>query len=76
MMITHRIFFTANDMGYTMEETASWPERLPVYQPVIGAQIQDTLQNCFFPSVGWNCDMGDNNSCCNRVGQEDYFCPL
>ncbi|OGM01240.1 hypothetical protein A2480_01770 [Candidatus Uhrbacteria bacterium RIFOXYC2_FULL_47_19] len=76
MMITHRGFFTANDMGYTMEEMVSWPGRLPVYQPVIGAQIQDTLQNCFFPSVGWNCAMGDNNSCCNRNGQEDYLCSI
>ncbi|MFH2063127.1 MAG: pilin [bacterium] len=76
MLIRHRSFLTANDLGYSDGEVDTWPDRLPTYQPVLGAKAKDTRQNCFYPSVGWSCDMAGDSSCCNRIGQDGYACPL
>lgn len=80
MKIVHRTFFTADELGYTEQDRAAFPEIIPVYQPVIRARIKDAKQNCFFPSQGYQCPDGGeaNPSCCNRatVAGDRYVCPF
>jgi hypothetical protein len=67
MAIEHRIFFTGDDLGYAPAETALHPEFSPIYAPVLGAQLRDTRQNCFYPSKGYECGTGPiSTSCCDR----------
>ncbi|MEA3249704.1 MAG: pilin [Patescibacteria group bacterium] len=75
MQIEHRILFTANDLGYTEEETAILLDRIPIYAPVIGAKTRDTRQNCFYPSIGFQCADTDDpglSSCCDRESLEPF----
>ncbi len=78
MVLRHRQFLTANDLGWSEEEIEDHVEYVPIYQPVIGAKIKDSRQNCFYPSEYDDCVMSGNNSCCNRIGVEEdrYTCSL
>ncbi|MBN1585290.1 hypothetical protein JW899_02885 [Candidatus Uhrbacteria bacterium] len=62
MVMTHRIFLTANDLGWTpLDANPS----LPVYIPVFKSRLQDTRQNCFYPSEAINC---------SGIGEISPFC--
>lgn len=77
LSLKHRPFFTGNDLGYTSEEMKDFKTLRPVYMPVLRWKIQDTRQNCFFPSEGYLCENisdSGNTSCCDRTGQEPFSC--
>ncbi|MFH1047752.1 MAG: pilin [Patescibacteria group bacterium] len=76
MILRHRDFLSANDLGWSLEETQEHVEYIPVYQPVIGAKIKDVYQNCFYPSDYSTCIEDGRNSCCNRSGVDEdrYTC--
>ncbi|MFC1702904.1 pilin [Patescibacteria group bacterium] len=89
LSLIHRPFFTGNDLGYTLEEMKDPDlDRLrPVYMPVLRSKIQDTRQNCFYPSEGYLCGTLETGpvldpldppitSCCDRTGQAPFACPL
>ncbi len=77
LRLRHRSFLTGNDLGYTRAEVLLRPELTPKYQPVVRAKVKDTKQNCFFPSVGFNCAANPGlPSCCNRDAQGVFNCPL
>jgi len=84
----HRPFATQNELGFGPADTGA---PVPVYQPVLLAKIQDTHQNCFYPSIGYSCPsdvmerpalLGQGGSkqspsCCNRDPISGAFnCPL
>lgn len=50
MLVNHRLFFTANDLGYTEAEVQFFPRGIPKYVPALRAKLKDDKQNCFFPS--------------------------
>ncbi|MEY4744610.1 MAG: Type secretion system pilin, partial [Candidatus Parcubacteria bacterium] len=73
-----RPFYTANDLGYTEPDIVNYPDNIPVYAPIARAQMRDTKQNCFWPSVykpspgSGDCTLGaDQYSCCERTGSAD-----
>lgn len=80
-----RAFYTANDLGYTdqdIEDGGGLDANIPIYVPIVRAKIQDTKQNCFWPSTytptapGAEClATADNTSCCNRSGLADAGFP-
>lgn len=89
LSLIHRPFFTGNDLGYTLEEMedTDLDGLIPVYMPVLRSKIQDTRQNCFYPSEGYLCgeletvpDSGQGDppitSCCNQTAQAGFACPL
>ncbi len=72
MTIRHDPLMSSNDLGYTEADTAANPAafKTPSFVPVIGAQMRDTKQNCFFPSefrrtTPGQCDRTSDPSCCN-----------
>ncbi|HTK04231.1 MAG TPA: pilin [Candidatus Eisenbacteria bacterium] len=73
-----RPFYTANDLGYTETDIIVYPDNIPVYAPIARAQIKDTKQNCFWPSVykpapaASECTLGAGQlSCCQKDGTAD-----
>jgi hypothetical protein len=54
MSVKHRTFFTANELGYTEDEsklpTAPPNGAIPRYVPALKAKLRDDKQNCFYPS--------------------------
>ena len=73
MRINHEPLLTANDLGFTKEEVVAEPSIVPTFAPVVGAQLRDTKQNCFYPSVmGAYCNGKEN--CCNLTGQDTFDC--
>ncbi len=72
-----RPFFTANDLGYTVDDIAASPSSIPTYVPIVRAQLRDTKQNCFWPSMyrtpqGSECALtSGQNSCCDKSGTSD-----
>jgi len=73
MHIEHRIFVTANDLGYSQEEIGEHPDFIPIYAPVLGARLRDTRQNCFYPSEGYMCGTGPGlTSCCDRTAMDEF----
>ncbi|HSD12578.1 MAG TPA: pilin [Patescibacteria group bacterium] len=73
-----RPFYTANDLGYTEADIDMYKENIPLYVPIARAQMRDTKQNCFWPSVfkpapaSTDCSLGTGQySCCDRKGSED-----
>jgi len=78
MNIKHEPLLTSNDLNYTETDTTDY--KTPKFVPVIGAQLRDTKQNCFFPSEfkpdrsGLDkCEDVNNPSCCNLSKQTDYL---
>ena len=71
MNVLHREFFNANDLGWSEQDASTV---VPKYLPVIRAQVKDTTQNCFFPSVGYECTGVDavNSSCYNRTSGSSF----
>lgn len=65
LIVKHRVFFTASDLGYTDDDINANPSLTPKYLPIIGSQMRDTKQNCFFPSKASVCE-GGAAFCCNR----------
>ena len=71
MVMSHRTFLTANDLGWSLSDNN--PDAVPVYVPVFRARLKDVRQNCFFPSEAVNCEGADRDQpyCCNdTVGAE------
>ncbi|MFA6603613.1 MAG: pilin [Patescibacteria group bacterium] len=72
----HERFFRLNDLNWN-EETDTVTEKLPLYQPVVKAQVKDAFQNCFFPSQGFACELtAGATSCCDGNPQEVFDCQL
>ncbi|MBI4458119.1 hypothetical protein HY633_04105 [Candidatus Uhrbacteria bacterium] len=81
MTINHAPFLTSNDLGYTETDTMT-DATTPKYSPIVGAQVRDDRQNCFYPSQGYACDMAgtetiggvdtEKQSCCNRLGWANF----
>ncbi len=87
LIITHRQFYTSNELGWTeadAADAANYPVySKPLYFPTIRARIKDDKQNCFYPSQGYGCadDFGQptsptKSSCCDRqaVSASPYNC--
>lgn len=73
-----RAFYSANDLGYTEQDILLYPDNIPVYAPIARAQVRDTKQNCFWPSVfkpspgASECDLATGQlSCCQKTGTTD-----
>jgi len=73
-----RPFYSANDLGYTETDILLYPDNIPVYAPIARAQVRDTKQNCFWPSVykpapaASECTLGPGQlSCCQKNGVAD-----
>ncbi len=78
LKIEHRLFSTANQLGYTDDDIASFPAGIPRYVPILRAKIKDSRQNCFYPSAGYYCEeVAGKTSCCDRSAQPDsqFSCP-
>ncbi len=74
LVISHRQFYTSNDLGWTEADIIDTAFSKPLYFPTIRARIKDDKQNCFYPSQGYGC--ADVNgqptsplspSCCDRL---------
>jgi hypothetical protein len=74
-------FYTANDLGYTDADIANYPQNLPVIAPIARAEIRDTTQNCFWPSMYTQCatqgsstgGVTDTSCCDETVGPDGGF---
>jgi hypothetical protein len=81
LSLEHRVFATANQLGYTEDDIAVFPNGIPRYVPILRATIRDSRQNCFFPSVGYACPAGTMTadggatSCCDRTALKSFSCP-
>jgi hypothetical protein len=74
MVLDHRDFMGTSDLGWSEAEILAHPEYIPIYQPVVGSKVRDARQNCFYPSDYSACVEDGRNSCCNRIGVNEYTC--
>lgn len=82
LTIRHRNFFTGNDLGYMEDEIAVNPDKAPKYAPVVRWRIKDSRQNCFWPSIGYDCSQAamkapgspQMTSCCEQLPQSPFNC--
>lgn len=83
MVITHRPFFLSNQLGWVKGDEDIDSAIIPQYVPKITAQVRDTAQNCFYPSMGYQCSITSpptldsvtgklKTSCCNRKAESVF----
>jgi hypothetical protein len=75
--INHRTFFTANELGWT-EDDSAFEGSIPRIEPWVRSIIKDTKQNCFYPSEGVQCNTTSSmDSCCDTTAADSPLdCPI